>query len=73
MTLTLYSDAENSWRRSVGASAFTDRVDPDAPVRVGERSSPEIAGPRKPRRSLAPLADEGVRPYVCSLVEFTCR
>jgi hypothetical protein len=36
-----------------------EHVGPDAPVRAGERSSPEKG------RALLGWADEGVRPYVC--------
>ncbi len=39
-------------------SASTGYVDPDAPVRAGERTSPEN------RRASRGRADEGVRPYV---------
>src|SRR5207248_8600663 len=39
----------------------TDHVGPDAPVRAGERSSPENRGASLRR------ADEGVRPYACNV------
>ena len=54
----------------MSASVFTERVGPDAPSGQTSKARRNIAA-QKTAAELTPLTDEGVHPYLSSLVEST--